>query len=259
MAGTRREAAVVSDGRTAILGRIERALRTARIPATADRAVGDPESVALHQTGAALDHGGAALDHTDGAQAFPASARTPGERATARQADGCAAMLERFLREARALGVDVFFESTPDAVRDLLATQIAGLRVLSWNPDQLPYGAGALAGGAALGSSPRADQAAAEVGVTGCHGAIAETGSLALLSAPGCSRAVSLLPPLHVALVRRDDLFAGMGEFFSARADHIANAGSCTFITGPSRTADIELSLTIGVHGPKRVVVIVGP
>jgi L-lactate dehydrogenase complex protein LldG len=223
MARARGEAAVVSDGRTAILGRIERALRTARIPV-----VHDPPDAGTSRPFQGTDAGRPEL-------------------------------LNRFAAEARALGVDVFVEATLDEVRDRLATQIAGLRVFSWNPDQLPYGAGALAVGAVLGSSPRADQAAAEVGVTGCHGAIAETGSLALLSGPGCSRAASLLPPLHVALVRRDDLFGGMGDFFSARADHIASASSCTFVTGPSRTADIELSLTIGVHGPKRVVVIIGP
>ena len=131
--------------------------------------------------------------------------------------------------------------------------------MLAWNPDQLPYGAGALVAGAALGSSPRDEQANAQVGVTGCHGAIAETGSLALLSKPGCSRAVSLLPPLHIAIVRPEDFFFGMGEFFEARKDQIAAASNCTFVTGPSRTADIELTLTIGVHGPARVVVILGP
>ena len=95
-----------------------------------------------------------------------------------------------------------------------------------------------------------------------CHRlprAIAETGSLALLSQPGCSRVVSLLPALHVAIVRPEDLCFGMGEFFAARADDIAGVSNLTLVSGPSRTADIELSLTIGVHGPARVVVIVGP
>ncbi len=214
------EAIVVSDARMAILGRIERALRTARIPSVPD------------------------VD-TGGARAFKVSASV--------------AMLERFLLEARALGVDAFVEATPEAVRERLATLTAGLRVLSWNPDQLPYDAGAVVGGATFGLSPRAEQAAADVGVTGCHAAIAETGSLALLSGAGCSRVVSLLPPLHVALVRPDDLCGTMGDFFSTNADRLAGASSCTFVTGPSRTADIELSLTIGVHGPGRVVIIVGP
>ena len=69
---------------------------------------------------------------------------------------------------------------------------------------------------------------------------------------------MSLLPPVHVALVRADDLCASMGDFFTAHATRWRAANCCTFITGPSRTADIELSLTIGVHGPGKVVVILG-
>jgi L-lactate dehydrogenase complex protein LldG len=236
MASAVREEIAMSDARTAILGRIDRALRTARIP-----------SVAQYMD-------------TGGARAFQASGSdvdTGGARAF--QASGSDNLLQRFLTEARALGVDTFVEPSPEHVRERLAAVIVGVRVLSWNPDQLPYGAGAVVGAATLGSSPRADQAAAEVGVTGCHGAIAETGSIALLSGPGCSRAVSLLPPVHVALACPDDLFYGMGDFFAARAGRIDGAASCTFVTGPSRTADIELSLTIGVHGPGRVVIIVGP
>ena len=221
MAGTRRGAeAIVSDARAAILGRIDRALPTARIPSVG----GDPARVALH-TGVS-------------------------ERAT---------MLERFVAEARALGVETFVEGAADGVRERLATLVSGLRVSSWNLERLPYDAGAVLDGATFGSAPRAEQAAADVGVTGCHGAIAETGSLVLLSAPGCSHAVSLLPPLHVALVRPQDLYPTMGGFFAANGDRMSGASSCTFVTGPSRTADIELSLTIGVHGPGRVVVIIGP
>jgi len=229
------EARRMSDARTAILDRIERALRTGRIPE-----VRSPEGLALHVS-------------NQGARAVQAS-----DQPRACQASG-EPLADRFVLEARALGVEVFVEPTPDAVRDRLRTLVAGLRVLSWNRDRLPYDCGTVIADSLLGSAPRQDQARADVGVTACHGAIAETGSLALISGPGDSRTVSLLPPWHIGVVRHDDLFASMGDFFQARRDAIASAANCTFVTGPSRTADIELSLTIGVHGPGKVAVILGP
>ena len=210
----------VSDARAEILGKIERAVRTGRIPG------GEP-------------HG------------EPAAVKT-GSESTLSNAD-------RFILEARALGVEVFVEWSAEAVRERLALLTSGKRVLAWHPNRLPYKAGDALPGAVSGAASKAEQARADVGVTGCHGAIAETGSLALIEGSGCSRTVSLLPPVHVALVRRADLVATMGEFFTARADAMAQSANCTFVTGPSRTADIELSLTIGVHGPGKVVVILGP
>jgi L-lactate dehydrogenase complex protein LldG len=168
-------------------------------------------------------------------------------------------LLARFCRELAALGVDCHVEATPDAVRARAAELSRGAAVFSWDPDRLPYDAGVLVSEAAIGRDVRERQAAAALGVTGCHAAIAETGSLVVLSGPGTPRAASLLPPVHLCLVRRVDLFATMGEFFRERAGDIASSSCCTFITGPSRTADIELTLTLGVHGPGRVMVVVGP
>jgi L-lactate dehydrogenase complex protein LldG len=178
--------------------------------------------------------------------------------------------LARFIDEASALGVECTVESSAAAVRARVEAIVQGKRVLSWDPTDLPYGVGNLlrasvssvARGSVhsvAGSSPRDMQAAADVGITGCDAAIAETGSLAMLSAPGRSRAVSLLPPVHVAIVRPEDLCFDMAEFFESRRDEIGLRASCTFITGPSRTADIELTLTLGIHGPGRLTIIIGP
>jgi L-lactate utilization protein LutC len=170
-----------------------------------------------------------------------------------------AKLADRFFVELAALGVEPFHEPTPEAVGDRLRALVAGQSVLAWDPAHVPYGVGEVIRGAALGSSPRSLQAAAAVGVTGATAAIAETGTLAMLSGPGRPRAASLLPPTHVAIVRPADLCASMGEFFTARAGDIAASACCYFISGPSRTADIELTLTLGVHGPGRVCVILGP
>jgi L-lactate dehydrogenase complex protein LldG len=167
--------------------------------------------------------------------------------------------LERFLVELTALGVDHHVEATSEAVRARVAALTAGQSVLSWDAGRLPYGVGSVLVDPATGASRRDAQAQAAVGVTGCDGAIAETGTLVLLTREGCPRAASLLPPLHVAVVRPQDLRFGMTEFFAEHGDEIAAATCCTLVSGPSRTADIELTLTLGVHGPGRVVVIVGP
>jgi L-lactate dehydrogenase complex protein LldG len=167
--------------------------------------------------------------------------------------------LERFSQELAALGVDLHLETTAADVREQVRQLAEGKRLLSWDAERLPYEVGSVLAGAAFGSSPREEQARAEVGVTGCDAAIAETGSLVLLSGKGRSRAVSLLPPLHVAIVQPQQLCFSMAEFFVRERDRIEGEACCTFVTGPSRTADIELTLTLGVHGPGRVVVVVGP
>jgi L-lactate dehydrogenase complex protein LldG len=166
---------------------------------------------------------------------------------------------ERFLHEATAIGIECFAESSAADVRARVRSLIAGLRVLAWDPSELPYGICDLVPNALLGRSPRAEQALADIGLTGCDAAIAETGSLAMISAPGRSRIVSLLPPMHLAIVTPVELKFSMAEFFADRAGALGQAASCTFITGPSRTADIELTLTLGIHGPGRVAIVLGP
>ena len=168
-------------------------------------------------------------------------------------------MIERFVGELAALGVESFVESTTDDVRARVKGIVGARSVLAWNARELPYDVDRVLVGAARGSSARDVQAAAQIGVTGCDAAIAETGSLVLLSGEGKPRTASLLPPIHLAIVRRTDLCDSMDELFRARAADIAGAACCTVVTGPSRTADIELTLTLGVHGPGQVVVVIGP
>ena len=100
----------------------------------------------------------------------------------------------------------------------------------------------------------RAYCAAAGVGLSSADAALAETGSIIVTSGPGRSRLATLLPPLHVALVPTARLTADIFTWTAARqGDFPANV---TLISGPSKTADIEQTLAVGVHGPKRLIVI---
>lgn len=100
---------------------------------------------------------------------------------------------------------------------------------------------------------------AAIVGITGAHAALADTGSVVLTHGAGRARLVSLLPPIHVALVAVDRLHATLGALLATEPNLLRNSTNVVVVTGPSRTADIEMTLTRGVHGPRIVhVVFVG-
>jgi L-lactate dehydrogenase complex protein LldG len=96
-----------------------------------------------------------------------------------------------------------------------------------------------------------------DVGISTAQAAIAETGTLLLESESERHRLVSLVPPVHIAIVNAADICLTLGEALEAvgRGDDLSP--TITFITGPSRTADIELTLAIGVHGPQELYVIV--
>jgi len=100
----------------------------------------------------------------------------------------------------------------------------------------------------------RAFCATADVGVSGADAALAETGSVAVSSGPGKSRLATLLPPVHIALAPTSRLTSDIFTWAAARAG--LPPTNLTLISGPSKTADIEQVTAIGVHGPKRFVVI---
>lgn len=100
---------------------------------------------------------------------------------------------------------------------------------------------------------------AADVGITSADWGIAETGSLVLRARPGQERIASLLPPVHVAIVERAQLLPDLFDLFAKLADEGLESltSHVTLVTGPSKTGDIELQLTTGVHGPGQWHVIV--
>ncbi len=102
----------------------------------------------------------------------------------------------------------------------------------------------------------REDMIVADVGVTGVSHAIAETGSVSIAAGRGVSRLISLLPPVHIAVVRPEQIVPSLDELFSIRRSEFLERGSLDYaniISGPSRSADIEQTLIKGMHGPREV------
>jgi L-lactate dehydrogenase complex protein LldG len=139
---------------------------------------------------------------------------------------------------------------------ELGADLLDALTARGLEPFAMPPGA---LGGATERAELRRRIADAELGLTGVDLAIAETGTFVLRSGGGRPRSTSLLPACHIAVFDRTALIESLsqaGVFLELwnRGEAEAGIGAVTnFITGPSRTADIELTLTRGVHGPKEV------
>lgn len=105
----------------------------------------------------------------------------------------------------------------------------------------------------------RAVAAGADIGLSTAEWAIAETGSLVLTSGPGRGRTVTLLPQTYVAVIPAERVLGTVPEAIEKYAGNEGLPANVCFHTGPSRSGDIEMSLTIGVHGPGDVhVILVG-
>jgi L-lactate dehydrogenase complex protein LldG len=185
-------------------------------------------------------------------------------------------LVERFVAEVNAVGGQAFV--VPDllaAGRQLhtLLAEAGAASALCWRhelldrlglADLLAQAGVKLHDEANLAALPEGErrrvQLACDIGITSCDAAIAETGTLMMCSRPGQERVASLLPPYHVAIVERKQIVADLIDAFehsAFRTPHSALPSNVTFITGPSKTGDIELQLTTGVHGPGKWRVIV--
>lgn len=131
------------------------------------------------------------------------------------------------------------FAELPDALIDAAAAQCDGIEVL-----RPPYPADS--------ALHAIDQA--QVGVTGARFGIAETGTLAEIVFEDASRLVSSLPRTYIGIVHARDLeptLRGCGERMTRLYEEHPQNIMISFISGPSRTGDIEMILTLGVHGPE--------
>jgi L-lactate dehydrogenase complex protein LldG len=114
--------------------------------------------------------------------------------------------------------------------------------------------------GAGLGMEDRPARGDDLVGVTGCFCAVADTGTLMLLSGADTPAAASLLPETHIAIVETARIVSFMEDAWALlRAERGRPPRAVNFVSGPSRTADIEQTVTMGAHGPYRVhIILVG-
>lgn len=96
-------------------------------------------------------------------------------------------------------------------------------------------------------------------GLTGAEAGFAETGSIVVRSGPGRPRMASLIPLVHVVLLPKDRIVRSPMHWLVDEGSDPAGAANVVYITGPSRTADIEQRIELGVHGPRELHVILIP
>jgi L-lactate dehydrogenase complex protein LldG len=159
---------------------------------------------------------------------------------------------ERALGLSSTLAVAAALGAVPQAIADYLRSHSLPSTAVCW-----PEFAALDWRAAGVDVERRAARDGDAVGITGAFCAIAETGTLLLLSGDDTPATASLLPETHIAVVRAARIVSGMEEAWALlRAERGAPPRAATFVSGPSRTADIEQTVTLGAHGPYRLHII---
>jgi L-lactate dehydrogenase complex protein LldG len=166
-------------------------------------------------------------------------------------------LVAHFVQQAQKMSTTVEqvdgLAAVPQAVARYLAALALPLRAIAWQTlDALDWV------GAELAVEFRKPENDDLVGITGCFCATAETGTLALLSGSDTWASAGLLPETHIAIVPASRIVAGHEDAFALiRAEHGELPRAVNFVSGPSRTGDIEQTIILGAHGPYRVHAIV--
>ncbi len=172
-------------------------------------------------------------------------------------------LITRFKTEVERLTGQCHVPTDPQhAIDTVLAIVGADSEILTWGNLPLPGLTEALENRHIRQIVPHASDlagaASVRVGITGVDAAFATTGTLVLATTGQQGRLPSLLPTVHIALLPRERLYARLEDWIAANARaHLAESNSIVLITGPSRTGDIEMSIILGVHGPKVVHVVI--
>lgn len=219
--------------------------------------------------GTAGDHGPAHAQPS--AAAAPAAGAVAGDQTpAAASSEDREATIAQFRAALESLAGVVHDAATPDdVVRTIveLARPCDAASILAWSEEAIgvPGLHDALRAHGLTICDPHVDHtgparapqvdtlAAATIGLTGADYALAQTGSIVLVSGPGRPRLASLLAPIHVAIVRRSTIVDSIATLLASEPRLLERGSNVVCITGPSRTADIEHTLSRGVHGPGEV------
>jgi L-lactate dehydrogenase complex protein LldG len=166
-------------------------------------------------------------------------------------------LITRFIEEAQKMATTVdtvkALSEVPSAAHRYLTEHALPLQAIAWQTLQDLQWAEA-----GLNVEFRKPEDGDVVGLTGCFCATAETGTLVLLSGPETYASAGLLPETHIAIVPASRIVSGHEEAFGLiRSERGELPRAVNFVSGPSRTGDIEQTIVLGAHGPYRVHVIV--
>ena len=206
---------------------------------------------------------------------LPAQSPTPLRFAPGAIVSNPQSLVDQFSSELQKLSgafLSAHSEQAPTLIAQLLRERKAEA-VLAWQAESLPVPGlveylrreGFNVPGTAIPVEPGLRAARVQeiervtVGLTGVDAILADTGTLALRSGPGRPRLASLSVNTHIALFTPGQVYASWADWWNqmeGRAEWVRAASNLTLISGPSRTADIEMTLTTGVHGPGEVIAI---
>lgn len=161
-------------------------------------------------------------------------------------------LVQRFHSELIALD-GIFTSCKSEDLSQLVFDTLKKLEIsaiLSWESKQIPNGLIEALLDRGITASEDFDPQV-KVGISGALAAIAETGTLVLPSGVGRAQFVSLTPEIHLVVLKASAIYQNLTQILNLR--EVREASAIALISGPSRTADIEMTLTIGVHGPRQV------
>lgn len=182
-----------------------------------------------------------------------------------------AGVTQRFMDQVEAVDGHAHLVGDDDEAVDLIGALLRRYEAtgcLAWAPEHLPI-AGLVEG---LPTTPLDAVVPGDVegrlvhqtgymdlvvGITGASAGLAESGSIVLEAGPGRPRMASLIPLVHIALLRERDITQSLSYWIADHPRAAVDTSNLFIITGPSRTADIEQTLNLGVHGPKHLHVVV--